>query len=397
MGLVARVQAQDFQSRNLPPPPGGTPTPPPASPGAATSPATPATSPAPGTHVPSPPATSPTPPAPAAAAPPAPAAAQLRALVVDAGVTGIDPRVGEHVTYVMRTTLAEMGYAVLSRAETIAAARQVQMGFPPTTADLWRVTHAGNAQRGAFARVWADSGRYVFELSVASADGTGPFFARGTSGAEDLYAVVAGLTRQAVPPPTTWDAAGAARYSQPRPQPTTPPQVAPPVARVAPSAQPTWGLRPESAETRRARRRPTRRYDLRITTEAAIGADSRRFYGHLVGMALGVRITRTIMLSAHLSYVTLPGRTQRVHNLLPMLMFEKRIRLSPRIDLTVPLKAAVGFLPQNGAVVRFSGGLAYAISERVELAIDLLTPTFWFIGEEPRISLNVGLGFIYRL
>ena len=134
------------------------------------------------------------------------------AMVIDAATRGIDPRVGQHVTLVMRETMAAMGYAVATGADTLAAAQGARMPYPPAPADLWRVTVSAGVDRTVFARVWADSGRYVYELTVASADGTGPFFARGSSGAEDLYAVVEGLTREAVPPPSSWDAAAAARY-----------------------------------------------------------------------------------------------------------------------------------------------------------------------------------------
>lgn len=109
--------------------------------------------------------------------------------------------------------------------------------------------------RGAFARVWADAGRYVFELSVASADGTGPFFARGSSGAEDLYAVVERLTREAVPAPNVWDAAAAARYRAPVA--SAGPADSPLAGQLAtPSPSPTGARTPSSARSLLARRAP---------------------------------------------------------------------------------------------------------------------------------------------
>lgn len=316
---------------------------------------------------------------------------RLVVVVVDAAAYGIDPVVGQHVSRQMRETAEALGYAVVAQEDTIAAARRVEMPYPPTPSDLWRVTFAAESQRGAFARVWADAGRYVLELSVASADGTGPFFARGTAGAEDLHTVVDGLLREAMPTPDTYDAAAAAAIASSTPQPRT---------RTSPSASPV--LRPMTSPrpvVRRARRntRPSRRFDVALQTEAAFGVSEDRFYNHLVGVRFGVRLTRTISLQLNASYINLRGRGERAHNILPMLFFENRFRISSRIDLTVPLRVGVGYLPFNGPVLRLAAGLNLPVSSRVEIGIDLLTPTFWFLLDQTLVSLNIGAEIIYRL
>ncbi|MFK8001944.1 MAG: hypothetical protein AB8H86_20275 [Polyangiales bacterium] len=316
---------------------------------------------------------------------------RLVVVVVDAAAYGIDPVVGQHVSRQMRETAEALGYAVVSQEDTIAAARRVEMPYPPTPSDLWRVTFAAESQRGAFARVWADAGRYVLELSVASADGTGPFFARGSAGAEDLHAVVDGLLREAMPMPATYDAEAAAAIASSTPQARTRTR-----ASSSPVLRPMISPRPV---VRRARRntRPSRRFDIAFQTEAAFGVSEDRFYNHLVGARFGVRLTRTISLQLNASYINLRGRGERAHNILPMLFFENRFRISSRIDLTVPLRVGVGYLPFNGPVLRLAAGLNLPVSSRVEIGIDLLTPTFWFLLDQTLVSLNIGAEVIYRL
>ncbi|MCB9657958.1 MAG: hypothetical protein H6726_09950 [Sandaracinaceae bacterium] len=345
-------------------------------------------------------------------APPSPATASeaRTAMVIDAATRGIDPRVGQHVTHVMRQTLTALGYSVIDAAATVGAAQHARMTYPPAPADLWRVTLSAGVDRTAFARVWADGGRYIFELTVASADGTGPFFARGSSGAEDLYPVVEQLTRQAVPPPTVWDAAGAARYrgaatgavaasAQPSAaqSPHTSQLAAPTPGLVLGPVTGAPFIRPLSPRETRDMDAPGRRFQLALYSVSAIGADGNGFYNHLIELSLGARLRRDIILSLQLGYANLNGREQREHNLLPMLVVEKRLRLSPGLDLSIPIKGAVGFLPFNGPVLRVSAGLAYALGERVEITADLLCPSFWLIDDSVFVSMNLSLGLIVRL
>lgn len=313
------------------------------------------------------------------------------ALVIDAAAYGVDPVVGQHVSSRMRLTAEEMGYVVVSPEATVAAAQRMRMAYPPGPADLWRVTYVARARRGAFARVWAHQGRYVFEISVASLDGTGPFFARGTSGAEDLHEVVAELTRQAMPPIDRWDTEGYQRYASApaaRPAPTTPP-----AATVAPMVPGSRLV----IERRRRDNRPGRRFDLALQTELGIGVDD-QFVNALVGGRVGVRITKTIAVGVTFQYANLRGRGERVNNFLPMVLVENRVRISRRLDLTVPLRFAIGYLPFNGPVVRFSAGLNLPVSSRVELQLDVLAPTFWILpNEQTAVSLNPALELIVRL
>ena len=54
-------------------------------------------------------------------------------------------------------------------------------------------------------------------------------------------------------------------------------------------------------------------------------------------------------------------------------------------------------MPFNGPFVRISAGLNLPISERVELGIDLIAPTFWVIPGRVAVSADIGLELLYRL
>jgi len=320
-----------------------------------------------------------------------------RIIVIDAAAyEGIQPVVAQHVTQRIRMTAEELGYEVVSPDDTVQAAQRLRMPYPPAPADLWRVTYVAEAKRGAFARVWAHQGQYVTEISIASLDGTGPFFARGTSGADDLHEVVARLTREALPAPSTWDqagyeraTAGATQPQQTEPAPNSSPQVQP--STRTPGAGIVIRRRP------RTDRRPRRRWDLALQTEGAIGTSSDGFYNHLVGLRLGFRITKSIHLGLYGGYANLRGKDGRVSNLLGYLQIEDRIRLTSRSDITVPLRFAIGYLPFNGPFVRLSAGVNIPLTQRVELAFDVLVPTFWVLPERTAVSLNLGAELIFRL
>ena len=307
--------------------------------------------------------------------------ARMRMLVVDAATFGIDPVVGRVASATMRTTGEALGYHVLAQQETVAAAQQLQMPYPPTPADLWRVSWIARVHRGAFARIWAHAGQYVIEISVASLDGAGPFFARGTSGSDDLREVVERLLRTALPAPSVWNDEGS--------EPPGPQAGEEPVEELD-----EFDENPETPdETTPAEPEPElRRWSLTLQSESAFGVSSDFFYNHLVGLRLDFRITRDILIGVYFSYGNLNARNGRADNVFFMLQFEDRIRISSDIDLTIPLRAAVGYLPFNGPVIRLAAGLNYAISSDWEIGADLIVPTFWILADGgTAVSLDVGL------
>ncbi len=287
----------------------------------------------------------------------------------------------------MRATAAEMGYRVLTRDETVGAAQRSNMAYPPTPADLWRATWFGQAHHGAFARVWARDGRYVIEMSAASLDGTGPHYQSGTASAEELHAVVARMTRELLPATSEWDEAGAQAIASQQP--------------ATSAAQPQIPvMRNPVTVPRRPRRasQPTRRFDVSFGLEGAIGGlNTDGFFNFLGNVRLGFRITNTLHLGVRLSYVNANARDGRASSIMPMGMIENRIRLGRGTDITIPISFGVGYLPFNGPVVRLAAGLNIPIGERMELGLDILTPTFWVIPNETAISLNLGARLVYRL
>ena len=339
-----------------------------------------------------------TPPAsdPSPSSPTTPDGERMRVLVVDAATFGIDPVVGRVTSARMRETAEALGYEVLGPDETVAAAQQLRMPYPPTPADLWRVSWVARVHRGAFARVWAHAGQYVIEITVASLDGGGPFFARGTAGADNLRDELDRLLRTALPSPSTWNAEGAvAAGTTAAPNPPGPSGEETPVDELDDFDQPSTGEGAAPA-TPSEPEPELRRWSLTLQTEAAIGASSEVFYNHLIGARLDFRITRDIMLGAYVAYANLNARNGRADNILMMLQFENRIRLSNDLDLTIPLRGAVGYLPFNGPVIRLSAGLNYALSQEWEIGVDLLTPTFWILPNRTAISLDIGIEVSYR-
>jgi hypothetical protein len=261
---------------------------------------------------------------------------------------------------------------------------------PPTPADLWRVSWIGRVHRGVFARIWAHAGQYVIELSVASLDGAGPFFARGTAGADDLRDTLDRLLHTALPAPNVWTAAQqpAAPDAGQEPGPTGEiggprDQTDDPSGTGERHATPGHDAEPEPE---------LRRWSLTVQTEAAFGVSQPFFYNHLIGARLDFRITQNIILGAYFAYANLNARNGRSDNIIFMLQFEDRIRISSDLDLTIPLRAAVGYVPFNGPVIRLAAGLNYAISPDWEIGADLLVPTFWILADGgAAVSLDVGL------
>lgn len=308
-------------------------------------------------------------------------------VVVDAAAYGIDPIVGRVTTDVMRRVGAAMGYQVLDGPTTVAAAQRVHMPYPPTPADLWRVTWASSSHRGAFARVWADSGQYVIELTVASMDGTGPFHARGTAGSDDLRQVVERLLRSILHPPEMWAATASA----------PPPGLTPAAPVRRRTAREELG-HPTGRDGRRWRRPEPeiRRFSLVLTTEASVGATEGSFYNHYVGLRLDLRITRDFIIGVSGAYGNLEGRDQRVSSVWVMAHGEYRIRPSGTLDLTIPIRVGAGYLGWNGAVLRASAGLNYGISESWEIGVDLLAPTFYILPSGLAVAFDFSLELGYR-
>ncbi len=323
---------------------------------------------------------------------------QLQLIVIDAAPYGIDPVVGRHVSDQMRATGAAMGYTVVSPEATVQAAQSLQMPYPPSPADLWRVSYASQSQRGAFARVWAHGGVYVIEITVASLDNSGPFISRGNAGASDLHAVVDQLLREALPPPDAWQpgtptAGGATNFSQGM---TQAPQETE-EERLAREQEEAERRAREEEDRRRTEEAMKYRWHLVLQTEGAIGTSQQGFYNHLVGARVDFRVSRAILFGVYFAYANLAGKGGRADNIYFSIMAEDRIRISSSSDISIPLRVHLGYLPFNGPVIRLSAGINIPLSSRFELGFDLLAPTFWILPDRTAVSLNVAAELILRL
>jgi hypothetical protein len=314
---------------------------------------------------------------------------RMRLIVIDAASYGIDPVVGEHVSRQLRETGNALGYHVLTKEESVAAAQRMRMPYPPAPADLWRVTHVAEASRGAFARVWAHGGAYVIEVSVASLDGSGPFFGRGTAGAQDLHAVVDRILREALPPPSVWRTVSE----------ETPPPI--PVEEEPDVPEDTLDdfedEEPAEGEGEDEPSRRLRRWHLVLQTEGAIGTSQDLFYNHLVGARLDFRISREVLVGLYAGYANLRGKGGRVHNVLTYLQIEDRVRILSSSDITVPLRLGVGYLPFNGPFIRIAAGLNIPLNRDFQLGFDILAPTFWILPDRTAVSMDLAAEIIWRL
>ena len=325
--------------------------------------------------------------------------APRRALVVDAigyGIAEVVPRV---VTDQIRRTTADLGYEVPAADVAMTAISRQGLPYPPAPADLWHLAFGTESHRSIFARAWASEGRYVVEIVIASVDGTGPFIARDTAGSEDLRAVVDRLVRATLPAPTVWS--GAEPTFEPLPaQAESNPRLASNF--VMPGFRHRTGREELAHPTGRdgQRWRPAEadihRFSLTVQTEASVGTTSGGFYNHYVGVRLDVRLTREILVGLYVAYVNVEARDGRANNFFVMLQGEDRIRLSPTLDLTIPLRIGVGYLPFNGPVFRASAGLNYAFSPNFEMGIDLIAPTFYVLPTGLSMAFDFGLEGSYR-
>ena len=330
------------------------------------------------------------------AAPSPPAAEPLRLLVIDAATYGLDRIAGQYLTDTLRATGAEIGYQVLTGAESVAAAQSIHMPYPPAPADLWRVTFAAHATRGVFGRIWSQNGQYGVEITVAAIDGGGPFFARELVPIQELRAAVARMLRTVLAPPgvsTAGMPSGAHDSLTQRPS-----------YPIAANGNATPGTALDRAidsaradQTPPPRRRTGKalRWEISLQTESALGVSGGFFYNHVLGARLDYRLTPAVRVGISLAYTNLAGSTGRVGNFLVMAQAENRVRVTPDWNLYIPLRIGIGYLPFNGPVVRTSAGVAWPLSRQWDLVIDLLAPTFWMVPGNVKISMDLSaeIGF----
>lgn len=284
-------------------------------------------------------------------------------LVIETASYEVDPVVGQHVSAELRRVGEELGYEVLTAPEAVAIAQRVSMAYPPEPADLWAACYAARAERGLFARVWSEQGRYVIEVLSVGLSASSPLRARDFSSAETLHAVVDGLATRVLP---TLDARRIPQQAD-----------ADPEIQAAPEAL-------------------AHRFGVTMLTVSSFGLTKGGFYNHLFGVRADYRITSEIGVGVGVLYANLEGNGTRADNVLTYIQLEDRIRIIPSSDLRLPLRVGVGYVPFNGPTVRLGAGIFYPFSEHFELEADILAPTFWVVTDRTAVSLDLSIEATYR-
>lgn len=130
-------------------------------------------------------------------------------------------------------------------------------------------------------------------------------------------------------------------------------------------------------------------YPLRLTlaSTSAFGVTHAKFFNQLLGARIDRRFTPRFAFGAALSYANLKGKDRRAHNTLLEVFSEYRAPLKQEA-FGLPLRFALGYLPNNGPTLRLGAGLDFAISERVSCEITPLETMLWLTRERPEISMN---------
>jgi len=129
---------------------------------------------------------------------------------------------------------------------------------------------------------------------------------------------------------------------------------------------------------------------LGFSSSSAFGVTHAKFFNELLGARLDYRFSSRFAFGVSLSYANLEGKERRVHNALPEVVSEYRVPLQ-REAFGLPLRLALGYLPQNGPTLRLSAGLDFAISDGVSCELSPLEPMLWLNRDRPEVSLDGSL------
>lgn len=155
------------------------------------------------------------------------------------------------------------------------------------------------------------------------------------------------------------------------------------------------GLTPALARAQEAQPRVGAR--LAVALESARGHTGSGFRNGLFGLRADLVFSPRVSLGGYAGYADLKGKDGRAHSLLSYAQIEYLAPLAPRfLDLRVPLRFATGYLARNGPVVRASLGLAAALSPRIDVIAEVLTPMAWVTNDQTLFSTNLSLELAMR-
>lgn len=137
---------------------------------------------------------------------------------------------------------------------------------------------------------------------------------------------------------------------------------------------------------------------LAVALESARGRTGAGFRNGLAGLRVDLMFSPRVGLGGYFGYADLKGKEGRAHALLSYAQLEYQASLAPRLlDLRMPLRFATGYLARNGPILRASAGLAIALSRRVDLLTELVTPMAWVTSTGQTVfSTNVSIEVAMR-
>jgi hypothetical protein len=127
-----------------------------------------------------------------------------------------------------------------------------------------------------------------------------------------------------------------------------------------------------------------------VTSTSAFGVSHGKFFNQLLGVRLDYRFGSRFAFGAALAYANLKGKDRRVHNALPEVSTEYRVPLQ-KDRLGLPLRLALGFLPQNGPTLRVSAGFDFALGDSVSFELVPFEPMVWLNRDRPEVSVDGSL------
>lgn len=135
---------------------------------------------------------------------------------------------------------------------------------------------------------------------------------------------------------------------------------------------------------------------LAVALESARGRTGAGFRNGMAGLRVDLVFAPRVSLGGYFGYTDLKGKAGRAHALLSYAQIEYQAPLARFLDLRVPLRFATGYLARNGPVLRASAGLAIALSRRIDLITELVTPMAWVTNGQTVFSTNVSLEVAMR-
>jgi hypothetical protein len=130
---------------------------------------------------------------------------------------------------------------------------------------------------------------------------------------------------------------------------------------------------------------------------AALGPGRDGFVNALVAARVSYFPSDRLGFSLTGAYTNLRGREERVSNVLILGGVETAVDLLPDRRIFIPLRAEIGYLPNNGPVFRLTAGVSFSLSRRVRLNLDLLSPTLWVLPESTPVTLDLGAHLVIGL